>query len=127
MKVIRAKRIIVDSVKDHLIPIVSSRKTPKEMYDALSHLFEGKNINQNMNLRNTLKSKKMAKGESFHDYFSKIHQLKEQIEDIGEEVDLEELAISTMNGLIRSWDAFIQTVCERKENSKFEEVWEECI
>ena len=32
-----------------------------------------------------------------------------------------------MNGLKRPWDAFIQTVCGRKEKSNFEEVWEECI
>ena len=77
MNVIKARRIIVDSINDHLISIVSSRKTPKEMYDALSRLFEGKNINKKMNLRNALKSMKMAKGESVRDYFSRIHQLKE--------------------------------------------------
>ena len=32
---IKAKRIIADSIKDHLIPHVSSLKTPKEMFDAL--------------------------------------------------------------------------------------------
>ena len=40
-----AKRIIADLIKDHLIPQVSSLKTPKEMFDALTNLFEGKNIN----------------------------------------------------------------------------------
>ena len=30
---VRAQRIIVDSIKDHLIPQVSSKKTPKEMYE----------------------------------------------------------------------------------------------
>jgi hypothetical protein len=48
---IRAKIIIADSVKDHLIPYVSSKKTPKEIFDALNKLYEGKNINQKMNLR----------------------------------------------------------------------------
>ena len=43
---IKAKRIIADSIKDHLIPHVSSLKTPKEMFDALSRLYEGKNINR---------------------------------------------------------------------------------
>jgi hypothetical protein len=42
---IRAKRIIVDSIKDHLIPYVSSKKTLKEMFDALTRLYEVKNIN----------------------------------------------------------------------------------
>ena len=48
---IKAKRIIADSIKDHLIPHVSSLKTPKEMFDALSRLYEGKNINRKMTLR----------------------------------------------------------------------------
>ena len=41
----KAKRIIADSIKDHLIPHVSTFKTPKEVYDALTNMFEGKNIN----------------------------------------------------------------------------------
>ena len=127
IQMIKAKRIIVDSIRDHLIPFVSSRKTPKDMYVALSNLFEENNINRNVNLRNYLKSLKMAKGESVHDYFSRIHQLMEQIEAIGEKIDSEELAMTAMNSLTRALDAFIQTVCRRKEKSKFEEVWEECI
>ena len=41
----KAKTIITDSIKDHLIAHVSSFKTPKEVYDALTNMFEGKNIN----------------------------------------------------------------------------------
>ena len=48
---VKEKRIIADSIKDHLIPHVSSLKTPKQMFDALSWLYEGKNINRKMTLR----------------------------------------------------------------------------
>ena len=44
----KAKRIIADSIKDHLIPHVSSFNTLKEVYDALKNMFERKNINQKM-------------------------------------------------------------------------------
>ena len=47
---VKAKRIIVDSSKDHLIPQVYSLNTSKEMFDSLTKLFEGKNINQKMTL-----------------------------------------------------------------------------
>ena len=43
-KMVMANRIIADSIKDHLIPQVSSLKTPKDMFEALTNLFEGKNI-----------------------------------------------------------------------------------
>ena len=42
---VKAKRIIAYSIKDHLIPHVSSLNTPKEVFDALMKLFEGKNMN----------------------------------------------------------------------------------
>ncbi len=41
--------------------------------------------------------------------------------------DGDELVITTLSHLTRPWDAFIQTMCERKEKLKFENLWEECI
>ena len=55
--------IIVDSIKYHLIPQVSSKKTPKKMCDALSRMYEGRNINRKMNLKAQLKGTKMSKRE----------------------------------------------------------------
>ena len=60
---IKVMRIIVDSIKDHLIPQVSSKKKPKIMYNALSRMYEGRNIHRKMNLRAQLKGIKMSKGE----------------------------------------------------------------
>jgi hypothetical protein len=73
---IRAKRIIADSIKDHLIPYVSSKKTLKEMFDALTRLYEGKNINRKMNRRTQLKNTRMQKGEMIQEYFSRISEFK---------------------------------------------------
>ena len=55
----KSKWIIVDSIKDHLIPHVSSFNTLKEVYDALTKMFGGKNINQMMILRNQMKNVKI--------------------------------------------------------------------
>ena len=96
---IKAKRIIVDSIKDHLIPHVSSLKTPKEMFDALSRLYKGKNINQKMTLRTQLKNVKMQDSESIQSYFTRVSQLREQIEAIGDSIEEAELVMMTMNGL----------------------------
>jgi Tfp pilus assembly protein PilN len=106
---------------------VSSKKIPKEMFDALTRLYEGKNINQNMNLRTQLKNTRMQRGESIQEYFSKISQFKEQLEAIRDAIDEDELIMTTLNGLSRPWDAFIQTICARKEKLLFDGLWEECI
>jgi hypothetical protein len=75
--VVKAKRIIVDSIKYHLIPHVSSLTTPKKMFDALSRLYEGNNINQKMTLRTQLKSVKMQSSETIQSYFTRVSQIKE--------------------------------------------------
>ena len=61
---VKAKRIIADSIKDHLIPHVSSIKTTKEVFDAFTKMFEGKNTNQKMALRNQLKNVKIHNSET---------------------------------------------------------------
>ena len=76
---IRAKRIIANSIKDHLIPHVSSLDTPKQMFEALTRLFEGKNINWKMTLRTQLKNVKMQKSETIHSYFTRFSQINGQI------------------------------------------------
>ena len=124
---IRAKRIIADSIKDHLIPYVSSKTTPKEMFDALTRLYEGKNINRKMNLRTQLKNIRMQKEETIQEYFSRISEFKEQLETVGDTIDEDELIMTALNGLTRPWDAFIETICARKEKLKFDNLWEECI
>ena len=53
---VKLKRIIADYIKDHIIPHVSSLKKHKEVFDALTKLFKGKNINQKMMLRNQLRN-----------------------------------------------------------------------
>ena len=79
-----AKRIIADSIKDNLIPQVSSRETPKEIFDSLSSLFEGRNINRNMTLRNCLKNVRAQKPETMQSYLSRVAQIKDQLESIGD-------------------------------------------
>ena len=59
MNLVKAKKIIADLIKDHLIPQVSPLKTPKEMFDSFTNLFEGKNINRKMTLRKQLKNVKI--------------------------------------------------------------------
>ena len=98
---IKAMRIIVDSIKDHLIPQVSSKNTPKHMYGAFSRMYEGRNINKKRNLRAQMKGTKMIKGETIQDYFTRVSQFKEKLSVIGDTLDEDELVMTTLNGLTR--------------------------
>ena len=82
-----AIRIIADSIKHNLIPQISSRQNAKEMFDALSGLFEGRNINRKMTLRNQLKSVRAQNSETMQSYFTRVAQIKDQLESIDDMVE----------------------------------------
>ena len=75
---VKAKKIIVDSIMNHIVQQVSSLKTP-DIFDSLTKLFEGKNINQNMTLRKQLKNVKIHNTETIQSYFTRVSQIKEQL------------------------------------------------
>ena len=37
-----------------------------------------------------------------------------------------EIVMTTLNGLLRSWDSFIQGMCFRRKLITFNRLWEEC-
>ena len=77
----KAKKIIANSITNHLIPQVSSLKTLKDMFDSLTKLFEEKNINWKMNLRNQLKNVKIHNTDTIHSYLTRVFHIKEHLYD----------------------------------------------
>ena len=43
-----AKRLIMDGVKDHIVPHIGEKKTTNEMWKALTSLYEGKYVQRKM-------------------------------------------------------------------------------
>ena len=71
-KDIKAMRIILDGVKDHVIPHISAKDHAHEMWTALTGLFASTNENRKMVLREKLKNVKMVKGEACMTYLTRI-------------------------------------------------------
>ena len=96
------------------------------MFDALTKLFEGKNINRKMILRNQLKNVKIQNSETIQSYFTRVAQIKEQLEVVEENVEEGEIVMTTLNGLPRSWDSLIQWIFARRRSISFNKLREEC-
>jgi hypothetical protein len=60
----KEKGILIDSVKDHLLPHISQKKTTKEIYDSLTSLFETKNPSRKRALQSQLRNLKMTKDDT---------------------------------------------------------------
>jgi hypothetical protein len=116
---INAMSIIVDSIKNHLIPYISHLDSSK-MYDAITNLFSVKNIGQVMSLKNEIRDMKMNDDDNITPYFVIISQLRDQLKSIEEIISEKELVNITLNGLPKTWDAFVASMNTRNEYPTFE-------
>jgi hypothetical protein len=123
---INAMSIIVDSIKDHLIPYISHLDSSKKMYDALTNLFSVRNIGQVMSLKNELHDMKMNDDDNITLYFVRISQLRDQLQAIEEITSEKEMVNIVLNGLPKTWDTFAASMNTRKEYPTFEELWTSC-
>ena len=97
-KAVTAKRMLLDLVKDHLIPCIVRENTTKDMYDALEKLFQSVNISKNMLLKNKLTSSHTSK--TLASNLIKKEKMKDHIAIVGNTVEDNELVWVSMNGLV---------------------------
>lgn len=81
---ILSMNLIVDGVKDNLIPYISNIDSAKEMYEALSKLFTSKNIGLIEKLKNELRTIKMMKYGTVSSYFVRISRIRDERQAIDE-------------------------------------------
>ena len=75
----KTMNIIIDSVKDHILPSISSLKTAFEMFSTIRDIFEINNTSRLLTLKQDLLYIKMKNGESITLYFLRIFELKDQL------------------------------------------------
>ena len=115
VKEARAQRIILDGVKDHLIPHLAEKTTAKEMWDTLKGLYEAKNENRIMALKDKLHAVKMAKGEDVASYLTRVAQVKDELAAVDEVIADSELVWISLKGFTKEWDIFIKCVVGREK------------
>lgn len=124
---IKAKKILIDSVRDHLVPLISKMTTARDMFKTLEGLYEINNVSRTLALRHQLHQMKMAKGNSVITYFMKISELRDQLCTIGDKVIDKDLVMLALNGLPHSWEPFIQSISGRSKLPKFDQLRADCI
>jgi hypothetical protein len=83
---VKARKIIIYSVRDHLLSCISTLKTTYLVYDALKKIFESNNTNISLTLKHQPQNLKMKKDDTVATFFMKISEIKDQLGAIGETV-----------------------------------------
>jgi hypothetical protein len=123
----KARNIILNSVKDNLVPIIGPLSTPKECYDALADLYEKKVHTQKRVLKKQLHTMKMEKNDTVATFFSKISQVRDQLIAIGVSVEDDDLVQAAIDGLPAIWGVFLASVNGRETQPNFARLWHDCL
>jgi transposase InsO family protein len=126
-KDIKAKRILFDAVKDHIIPHVSSKTYVHEMWTALKNLFQNSNENRKMVLREKLKSIKMTKSKSVTGYLSRITQVRDELGAVGEVIPSTELVRTALNGVAKPWAVFVEGIVAMEHVPSWDRLWDDFV
>ena len=123
----KAKRLIFESIKNGMMPLLQPLATAKECVDALSRLFDTDAPSLKRTLKKQLHTIRMDKNEIVASFFSMISQLKEQLLAVGALTEEDDFVGAAIDRLPDSWSSFISSVCVRGQSPSFEGFWHDCI
>jgi hypothetical protein len=123
---VKARKIIIYSVRDHLLPRIANLKTAREMYEALKNIFESNNTLRALTLKGQLQNIKMTKADTIATFFMKISAIRDQLGAIGEIVSNRQLVLTTLNALPKHWEPFLQSISGRAKLPTFDRLWTDC-
>ena len=121
----KAQRILIESIKDSLIPYVSNFETSKEIYDKLVELFSVSTTGEVISLRNELYKMKITK-EGIPPYFMKIYGMRDRLQELGEFMFDREMTTVVLNALPKDWCNITSSIYAKKEATPLSEMWSLC-
>jgi hypothetical protein len=104
---------------------LDEKKTAKEMWDALTNLFEAKNENQKMALKAKLHDTKMGKEERVSSYLTRVSQVKDELAAVGEVITNSGLVRIVLNGFTKEWEVFMKCLVGREHLPDWSRLWDD--
>ena len=119
----KAKCIILDGVKDHVVQHISEKETAKEMWYALKKLYQHTSVQRKMLLKNQLWSYQMQKGKQIDYFLGQLKEIHDQLTSIGATPDDEILMRTALNAVFEEWEIFVQSILGKASLPDSKELW----
>ena len=90
----------------------------------LNQLFEAKNENHKMALKDKLHKVKMQKDEGVATYFTRVAQVKDELAAIGDIIPYFELVRIALKGFTKKWEVFVKCIVSREKLPNWFRLWD---
>jgi hypothetical protein len=121
----KAQIILLDGVKDHLIPHLAEKPKTQVMWDTLKNLFEAKHENRKMALKDKLHEVRMTKEDNVATYLTRLAQVKDEIAIVGEVISDSKMVRIALKGFTKEWEVFVKCVVGREKFPDWSRLWDD--
>ena len=105
-KVAKARRILLEGVREHILSSLHGKSTPYEMWKVLTDLFQNSSDHRKLVLKDKLRKIKMEKGETIPKYLTKFVQCRDELGSVGITVVSDDLVSLALLRLPKSWHSY---------------------
>ena len=95
----RTKRLIIDGVKDHVIPHIARKTSANDMWVALDTWYQGGSVQRRMLLENQMQLFQMMKGEEIDPFLFRLQAIRDNLVGIGATLDEGLLVRTALNAV----------------------------
>jgi hypothetical protein len=122
-KVAKARRILLEGVRYHIVSSLHGKFTPYAMWNTLMYLFQNSSDRRKLALKDKLKKIKMEKGESIPKYLTKFVQCWDEMGSVGIAVTNDDLVRLSLLGIPKSWHSYQDSINGREKLPDWERLW----
>lgn len=105
----KAKCMILDEVKDHVVPHIVEKETTREVWEALTTLYQGSSVQRKMLLENQLRQYQGQKGEEIGPFLLRLQGIRDQLTSVGSTPYPKFMVRTSLNAVTEDWETFVQS------------------
>jgi hypothetical protein len=114
-KVVKARRILLEGVGDHIVSSLHGKTTPDAMWKVLTDLFQNSSDHRKLALKDKFRKIKMEKGDTIPKHLKKFVQCQDELGSVGITVAADDLVSLALLGLPKSWHSYQDSVNGREK------------
>ena len=126
-KVAKARRILLEGLRDHIVSSLHGKTTPYAMWKALMDLFQSNSDHRKLALKDKLRKINMEKGNSIPKYITKFIQCQDELGSVGIKIIDDHLVSLALLGLPKIWHSYQDFVNEREIFPDWERLWPDLV
>ena len=109
-KVEKARRILLEGVRDHIVSSLHGKATPYSMWNPLTDLFQSSSDHMKLALKDKLRKIKMEKCDNIPKYLTNFFQCRDELGSVGITVADDDLVSLALLGLPKSWHNYEDSI-----------------